>query len=102
MYDMLVTEFQTQRKEEQVSHDNSEVIRKLVQTRESDINSEAYIQNIVSTMRRKVGGKRIHLNVTSSHMDNMSFQSEANAQKWKYVFQRMIGVERERERQREI
>lgn len=37
MYDMLIIGFLTQRKDEQVSHVNSEVNQKLVQTSEANI-----------------------------------------------------------------
>ncbi|KAL5079391.1 hypothetical protein RYX36_007812, partial [Vicia faba] len=51
-YDMLVTEFQTQRRDEQVSLVKSKENKRLVQTCESKTSVEANVQNIVSTIRR--------------------------------------------------
>lgn len=84
--DMLMIEFQTHRKDEQVALVNSEVDRKLVQTRDFGTNAKATIQNNVSTLRRKVR-KRLHMDVSFTHMDNLSFHYKTNVQKWKYVLQ---------------
>lgn len=84
-----MTEFPTQRKDEQGAPVNSEVNKNLVQT------SEAIAQDIMLTMRRKVGGKRIHVDITYAHMDNVSFHSETRVQKWKCILQRRISIERE-------
>ena len=51
---------------------------KFVQISESETNVEAKVKDIVFTLRRKVGGKRFHLDVTSAHMDNVSFHYETN------------------------
>lgn len=37
------------------------------------------------TLRRKVRGKRFHVNVIYVHMDNVSFHLETIFQKWKYA-----------------
>lgn len=100
MYDILVTEFLTQWKDEQVAIVNSEVNNKLVQTSESEKKYKEKVQDIVSTMRRKVGEKIIHMIITFAHMNNVSFHSETSIHKWKYVFQRRIAAaEREREKE---
>lgn len=39
--------------------------------------------------------KRIHVDVTSAHIDNVSFHYETRVQKWKYVLQRRITSERD-------
>lgn len=44
-------------------------------------------------VRRKVHGNRIHVNVPTSPMDNVTFHYETNV--WKYVFQRRITCKRE-------
>ena len=93
MCDMLVTKFPTQRKDEQTALVNFEVNRKLVLTNESETNVEAYVQDII---RRRGGGKRIHVNVSFTHIDNVSLHSEISVQKWKYIFQRRIAAEREK------
>lgn len=51
---------------------------------------------IMHTVKRKVGGKRVIVNVHVAPMDNVSFHSKTSVQKWKYVFQRRIIIERER------
>lgn len=56
---------------------------------------EANVHDIVVTMRRKTRGKIIHVDVTSAHMDNMSFHSKTIVQKWEYVPQIRITAERE-------
>lgn len=85
---MLVIEFPTQWKDEQVGLVISEVNDKLVQISEFETNAEAKVQDIVFTLRIKVGGKRVYVDVTYSHMDNVSFHPETNFQKWKYALQR--------------
>lgn len=49
----------------------------------------------MSTIRRKVGGKRIYLNVFVAPLDNIYFHSKTSVHKWKYVYQRRIAYERE-------
>lgn len=95
MFDMLVVEFQTQRKDGQLSLVNSEVKKMLVQISEYETGAKANVWDIMSTMKRKVDGKIILVYVYSAHMDNVSFHSEASVQKWKYVVQREIAFERE-------
>lgn len=68
----------------------SEVNKKLVQTSESVSDVEANVRDIMVTMRRKIWGKMIHVDITPSHMDIASFYYETSVQKWKYVLQRRI------------
>lgn len=58
-------------------------------------NAEEDVQDIVHIVRRKVGGKRILVNVSSAHRDNISFHYETSVQKWTHVFQRRIVGEKE-------
>lgn len=46
--------------------------------KDSETNVEATVQHIVSTLRRKVGEKRLHIDVISSHMDKVSFHSRTS------------------------
>lgn len=94
MCDMLMSEFQTHRKDEQDSLEKTELM-KLVQMRDSETGAEETVYNIVSTLRRKVEEKRFHVNVSSTHMDNLSFHSKTNVQKWKFDLQRWIATRRE-------
>ncbi|KAI5416151.1 hypothetical protein KIW84_041263 [Lathyrus oleraceus] len=56
---------------------------------------DAKVQDIVSALRRKVGEKIFHVDVTSTHMENLSFHSETSVQQWKYVLQRRLMKENE-------
>lgn len=76
--DMLFTE-------EQGALVKSNVDRKFFQTRDSKGNVEANVQDIMSTLRKKVEEKRFHVDVYSAPMDNVSFHPEIILQKWKYV-----------------
>lgn len=69
--------------------------RNLVQSSDSETDVEEHVQYIVATIRRKVGGNRIHVNIPAASMDNVSFHFETNVQKWKYAFQRRIAAKRE-------
>ncbi|KAK2367659.1 hypothetical protein QL285_080922 [Trifolium repens] len=51
--------------------------------------------NIVSTGKKKIGGKIITRNVPNVPMDNISFHFIESAQKWKFVANRRLALERE-------
>ncbi|KAK2389364.1 hypothetical protein QL285_062958 [Trifolium repens] len=53
------------------------------------------VPNIVSTGKKKVGGKTIPQNVPDVPMDNISFHFIESAQKWKFVANRRLALERE-------
>ncbi|KAK2409967.1 hypothetical protein QL285_045362 [Trifolium repens] len=53
------------------------------------------VPNIVSTGKKKVGGKIIPQNVPDVPMDNISFHFIESARKWKFVANRRIALERE-------
>ncbi|KAK2392363.1 hypothetical protein QL285_065733 [Trifolium repens] len=53
------------------------------------------VPNIVSTGKKKVGGKIIPQNVPDIPMDNISFHFIESAQKWKFVANRRLALERE-------
>lgn len=69
--------------------------RNIFQTSDFKEDDEEEVLDNVHTVRKKVGGKRIHVNASSPHMDNVSFHYETGVKKWKYVFQRRIAGERE-------
>lgn len=81
LYDMLVTEFLTQRKDNQVAPVNYKVNKNLVQTSDSRTDGEEDVLDIVHTVSRKVSMKKILVNVSSTHMDNVSFHFEKSVQK---------------------
>lgn len=64
-------------------------------TSDYETNEEEYVLDMMHTLRRKVGGKRVPVNIPYAPMDNVSFHFETSVQKWKYVFQRRIACERE-------
>jgi hypothetical protein len=53
------------------------------------------VPNIVSTGKKKIGGKIIPQNVPDVPMDNISFHFIESAQKWKFVANRRLAMERE-------
>ncbi|KAK2436082.1 hypothetical protein QL285_021096 [Trifolium repens] len=53
------------------------------------------VPNIVSTGKKKIGGKIIPQNVPDVPMDNISFHFNESAQKWKFVANRRLALERE-------
>ncbi|KAK2436234.1 hypothetical protein QL285_021237 [Trifolium repens] len=53
------------------------------------------VPNIVSTGKKKIGGRIIPQNVLDVPMDNISFHFIESAQKWKFVANRRLALERE-------
>ena len=66
--------------EEKVAQKKS-LKRKLVQTNDSKTDGEVHILDIVTSYRRKIIGKRIHVNITAAPLDNVSFHSKESVQK---------------------
>lgn len=62
----------------------------LVQTSDYETDDEEDVIDIMHTVRRKVGGKIILVNIHSAPMDNESFYSETSVHKCKYVSKRRI------------
>jgi hypothetical protein len=56
---------------------------------------EADVRNIVTYGKKKIVGKKIHVNIPPAPMDNVKFHSKESVQKWKYVYQRRITHKRE-------
>ncbi|XP_057443304.1 uncharacterized protein LOC130735245 [Lotus japonicus] len=54
-----------------------------------------YMPDTGTAARKRKIGKRIQENVPAAPLDNISFHSEENVGKWKYVFHRRIAQERE-------
>lgn len=61
------------------------LMRKISQSSESETDVESDVQDIVRTFRKNIDGKRVHVNVPATPFDNVSFHSESNVQRWKYV-----------------
>ncbi|XP_057452265.1 uncharacterized protein LOC130744087 [Lotus japonicus] len=65
----------------------------------SDTNSKPDVEQVVpdisTSSKKRVKGKMIPLNVPDAPMNNVSFHSAEFAQRWKFVFQRRVVVERE-------
>lgn len=53
---------------------------------DSDTDAEGDAQDKFPFYKRKVGQKKILVNIVASSMDNMSFHSESNAQKWNLLY----------------
>ncbi|KAL5146856.1 hypothetical protein HKD37_06G016634 [Glycine soja] len=59
-------------------------------------NSDEDVELDVSTSKRaKTSEKKVPGNVPDAPLDNISFHSIGNVEKWKYVYQRRLAVERE-------
>ncbi|KAI5408415.1 hypothetical protein KIW84_054299 [Lathyrus oleraceus] len=66
------------KKDEQGVLVKSRIDGKFVQLKDSETNVEVMVKNIVSTFRRKVKEKRLHMDVTFAHKDNVSFHSKTS------------------------
>ncbi|KAI5437970.1 hypothetical protein KIW84_023918 [Lathyrus oleraceus] len=72
-------------KDEKVDLINFEKNNMIVQTSEYETYVEANSYDIVFSMRRKVGGKIIHMDLSSAYMDKVTFHPEISGHKWEYV-----------------
>lgn len=61
----------------------------------SDSDAEEDVQDILPSARRKVGGKKIHVNIIDAALDNVSFHSESSTKRWMFFIQRRIYYKRE-------
>ncbi|KAH1266184.1 hypothetical protein GmHk_01G001730 [Glycine max] len=62
----------------------------------SSSDSDDDVEPDVSTSKRaKKSGRKVPGNVPDAPLDNISFHSIGNVEKWKYVYQRRLAVERE-------
>ncbi|KAL5165873.1 hypothetical protein HKD37_18G050941 [Glycine soja] len=62
----------------------------------SSSDSDEDVEPDVSTSKRaKKSGRKVPGNVPDAPLDNISFHSIGNVEKWKYVYQRRLAVERE-------
>lgn len=69
--------------------------RKLIVTSDFETNAQAGVQDIITSVKKKNGGKKILANVVATPLDNVSFRSESRVERWKYVVQRRMEYERE-------
>ncbi|XP_057444035.1 uncharacterized protein LOC130736207 [Lotus japonicus] len=69
--------------------------RKHVSESDSEPDVELGVLDISTTARKRVKGKRVPLNVAEVPMDNVSFHSAENAQRWKFVYHRKLSRARE-------
>lgn len=67
--------------------------RKVIVTSDSEKYARVDVQDIMTSSRKKAGGKKIPGNVPAAPLDNVSFHSESNAERWKYVVQSRISYE---------
>ena len=63
-----------------------------VEEADSEYDVEQDVQDISPI--KKFASKKISVRVPDSPLDSISFHSVGNAEKWKYVFQRRIALER--------
>ncbi|XP_050909774.1 uncharacterized protein LOC127123616 [Lathyrus oleraceus] len=62
---------------------------------DSDRDVEHNVQDIVSTARKQAFGKKIPANIPEVPIDNISFHSIENVEKWKFFYQRRLTLESE-------
>ncbi|MCI42699.1 envelope-like protein, partial [Trifolium medium] len=55
--------------------------KQIVIVSESEPDVEAYVQDIMTSGKKRIGGKRIPANIPPAPMDNISFHSEGSAKK---------------------
>ncbi|KAL5193678.1 hypothetical protein HKD37_20G055860 [Glycine soja] len=66
--------------------------RKEISSSDSDDDVEL---DVSTSKRAKKSGRKVPGNVPDAPLDNISFHSIGNVEKWKYVYQRRLAVERE-------
>ncbi|KAH1226119.1 hypothetical protein GmHk_11G032869 [Glycine max] len=66
--------------------------RKEISSSDSDNDVEL---DVSTSKRAKKSGKKVPENVPDAPLDNISFHSIGNAERWKYVYQRRLALERE-------
>ncbi|KAL5180009.1 hypothetical protein HKD37_01G001212 [Glycine soja] len=66
--------------------------RKEISSSDSDDDVEL---DVSTSKRAKTSGKKVPENVPDAPLDNISFHSIGNVERWKYVYQRRLAVERE-------
>ncbi|CAI8584802.1 unnamed protein product [Vicia faba] len=69
--------------------------RKPVTASDSEYDVEANVLDIVSSTRKKIGGRKIHVNVHDAPLNNVSFHTEGNVKKMEYICQIRVALERE-------
>lgn len=63
---------------------------------DSKIDVETDVLDIVSSsFKKKIGGKWVPMNILVSLLGNVSFHFEESVNKWKFVCQRRIDLEKE-------
>ncbi|XP_050895217.1 uncharacterized protein LOC127101818 [Lathyrus oleraceus] len=62
--------------------------RDLVVSSDSKSNVEADVLNIVPSLRKKIGGKKVLVNISTTPLDNMLFHHEESVKKWRFLCQR--------------
>lgn len=67
--------------------------RKVIMTSDSENYAQVDVQDIMTSSRKKAGGKKNLGNVPAAPLENVSFHSESSAERWKYVVQRRISYE---------
>ncbi|XP_050876108.1 uncharacterized protein LOC127079783 [Lathyrus oleraceus] len=61
----------------------------------SDHDVKHNFQDIISTSIKQTHGKKIPANIPEVPFDNISFHSVENVEKWKFIYQRRLALERE-------
>lgn len=81
--------------EKKASGEKSSKKKQVIAISDSDTDVEADVLDIMTSGKKRVGGRRIPANIPPAPMDTVSFHSEESAQKWRFVYQRRVAQERE-------
>ncbi|XP_050915065.1 uncharacterized protein LOC127130024 [Lathyrus oleraceus] len=57
--------------------------------------TKRWSKDIVSTARKQASGKKIPANIPKVPIDNISFHYVENVEKWKFIYQRRLALEKE-------
>lgn len=77
------------------AHKKRSLKMKEVTSSDSEYDVGQDIQDIVPSIKKIAAGKKVPANVHEAPIDNISFHCVANVEKWKYVYQRKLTLERE-------
>ncbi|XP_050909012.1 uncharacterized protein LOC127122768 [Lathyrus oleraceus] len=75
--------------------ESSSMLSKSLRKRASVGPTKIWSKHIVSTSRKQSSGKKIPANILEVPIDNILFHSVENVEKWKFVYQRRLVLERE-------
>lgn len=61
---------------------------------ESEKNVKTNVLDIIPSSIKKIGGKKVPMNIHVTPLDSVSFHSEESVKKWKFACQRRVSLEK--------